>query len=200
MRASVTTTTALSMLPPPSGYGPWSVFLVTNVHPNPGKKTDIKIHTHWELLLHAMNTAPRAWWIPIMVVGRFTSWDAALRFKDLWESTTRNLRNRIDVGWELYQSWQRRYDLVIQLQPLYKEEYIREKGWSMDALSPRARNGKRPRRTKSRRRKREIAYREIIHDPTKPRISVSSVHDVETKRRCLGAPPKRHQVPTAESH
>lgn len=186
------------MVPPPSGYGPWWVFLVSNEHPNPVKKTDIRIHTYWRLLLRAMNTEPRCQWVPIMVIGSFTSWKAALRFKDLWEGSTRNLRNRIDQGWVLFQQWQQRYELSIQFQPLQCQAYRDSQGWN-DAAGPvgargvptPTRSGRREATAVPKKRKRKIAYRKIIGDPTKERVTMMSIHSVESKRKCLGGPPKR---------
>lgn len=168
-------------LPPPSGYGPWKVMLSANVHPNPGKKTEIRVHTYCELVVRAMNEGPRDWWVPMLECGPFDSWSAAVVFKGMWESTTRNLRNRIDKGWELFQRYQKDYNLVAWYQHIPMRQYMHMQGWETNDDCSRS--------TTTRRRRRAVGYREMNYDQTSPRISVLSIRNVESKRRCLGSLP-----------
>lgn len=113
----------LPNIPPPSGYGPWTVMLAVNIHPKPAKKTEIILHTYCELVLHVMNQQPRSRWVPIIMCGPFQSWRDAIIFKDEWERPTRNVRNRIDRGWDLFQTYCHGHELIFWWQPLYKRDY-----------------------------------------------------------------------------
>lgn len=167
-------------IPPPFGFGPWHVMLVANVHPNPGKKTDIRLHTNCELLVKAMNQGARDQWVSILEIGPFESWDAAVVFKSKWEKDTRNLRNRIDRGWYLFQLYRQSYRLILWYQPVWATTH------TVDAHKPPS--VKRSKEKGGRRRKRLIAYRDMVYDQNAPRISIASIQHVESKRQCLGMP------------
>jgi len=115
---------SLPEIPPPSGYGPWTVMLAVNVHPKPVKKTEILLHTYCELLIYIMNQQPRAHWVPVVMCGTFESWRDAVIFKDEWERPTRNIRNRIDRGWDLFQTYHVAHELVFWWQPTLKKDCV----------------------------------------------------------------------------
>lgn len=115
----------------PSGYGPWVVALL--VHTGQGgssskRQTELRIETYPELLPWAHARCGQPGWALVMMVGIFTSWDAAVGFYQQWLQPTRGKTRRIQRGLELIGTWYKQYHLYAWIQSTPASEYTSSSG------------------------------------------------------------------------
>lgn len=84
----------------PQGPGPWFAFMLVNVGQKASvkKQTEIRCHTHVQLIQELKNLNSAGDWRVLMCMGPFDDWDKAIAFTSLWSNKTRGQMPRIAKG------------------------------------------------------------------------------------------------------
>jgi hypothetical protein len=110
-------------IPPPIGYGPWAIALFVHTGSTSCKRqTEIRIETYPELVPWAHGQCGQPGWVLVMMIGIFSSWEAAFLFYQQWIQPTRGKTRRIQRGLELLAKWCTTYHLCMWIQSKTLEE------------------------------------------------------------------------------